>query len=199
MGRLTGKNVLVIIPKDYYNEEELEIPLKKLREEDAKVLIASAKLKDAVGEKGGHLTPDVLIVDAIEGITGDSYVTGSRGSRQIKGIFHGVLVAGGRGARSYLWKDPLLSILLNDRFRSGFVVAAIGMGVGCLATSGLAESLEIAAANDKHLLKALEEGKGVLSDEDMTSYNRILSARDSAAADKFAEAFIEEVAKTPFK
>ncbi|UCD12780.1 MAG: DJ-1/PfpI family protein [Nitrospinaceae bacterium] len=199
MGRLTGKNVLIIIPKDYYNEDELNIPLKKLREEDAHVLIASAKLKVAVGENGGHVTPDVLIVDAIEGITGDSYVSGTRGSRQVKAIFHGVIVAGGRGARSYLWKDKLVSILLNDRFRSGFVVGAIGMGTGCLASSGLAESQEIAAPNDKRLLKNIEDGKGVLSDEGMTSYNRILSARDSASAEKFTEAFIEEVAKTPFK
>jgi len=199
MGRLTGKNVLIIIPKDYYNEDELNIPLAKLRQEDAKVNIASGKLKEAVGENGGRVMPDVLIVDAIEGITGDSYVTGSRGSRQIKGVYHGVLVVGGRGARSYLWKDKLVSILINDRFRSGFVVAAIGMGVGCLATSRLAESQEIAAMDDKHLRKALEDGKALLSDEDMASYNRILSARDSSAADKLAEAFIEEVAKTPLK
>ena len=42
MARLEGKNILIIIPKDYYVEEELEFPLKKFREEGADVRIASA-------------------------------------------------------------------------------------------------------------------------------------------------------------
>ena len=44
MARLEGKNILIIIPKDYYDEEELAFPLKKLREEGADVRIASTKL-----------------------------------------------------------------------------------------------------------------------------------------------------------
>ena len=108
MERLVGKNILIIIPKDYYMERELDPVVESLKSEGANVLVASNKLKEAVGMKGGRTTPDVLIVDAIEGITGDSYVSAAKGVRQIKGVFHGVIVIGGNGARSYLWKDELV-------------------------------------------------------------------------------------------
>ena len=93
--RLAGKNILIVIPKDYYLEAELDPILESMNAEGAKVLIASTKLKEAVGMNGGKATPDVLIVDAIEGITGDSYVSAAKGVRQIKGVFHGVIVIGG--------------------------------------------------------------------------------------------------------
>ena len=89
MERLAGKNILIIIPKDYYMESEFDPTLESMESEGANVLVASNKLKDAVGMKGGKCTPDVLIVDAIEGITGDSYVSSGKGVRQKKGVFHG--------------------------------------------------------------------------------------------------------------
>ena len=45
MGRLSGKNILIIIPKDYYNEEELEIPYELFKNEDANIIVASGKMK----------------------------------------------------------------------------------------------------------------------------------------------------------
>ena len=87
MGRLSGKNILIIIPKDYYNEEELEIPYELFKNEDANIIVASSKMKEAVGMKTGRRMPDRLIVDCMEGITGDSYVTGGTGTRQVKAVF----------------------------------------------------------------------------------------------------------------
>ena len=75
MERLVGKNILIIIPKDYYMESELDPIHRAMESEGANVLVASSKLKEAVGMKGGRTNPSVLIVDAIEGITGDSYVS----------------------------------------------------------------------------------------------------------------------------
>ena len=143
MGRLSGKNMLMIIPKDYYNEEELEIPYEIFKSEDANIIIASGKMKEAVGMKTGRRMPDRLIVDTMEGITGDSYVTGGTGTRQIKAVFQAVVVVGGSGARISLWKDKITRLLLVDRYKSKFVVAAIGHGIGCLAESSLVENLEV--------------------------------------------------------
>ncbi len=199
MARLTGKNVLFIIPKDYYDEEQLD-PLREiLKQEEAGVYIASGKMKDAVGMKTESVTPDLLIVDSIEGITGDSYVTGGRGTRQIKGVFHGVILIGGNGARSYLWKDELTRLLIADRHRSGMVVAALGSAIPCLANAGLIDSFDVAATEDKKALKELEKAKVAVSDEPVTSYNRIITASGAEAVESFAELFIEEVAKTPPK
>ena len=106
MDRLVGKNILIIIPKDYYMESEFDPVFEAMTAEGATVLVASSKLKEAVGMKNGRTNPDVLIVDAIEGITGDSYVSAAKGVRQVKGVFHGVIVIGGSGASCLLYTSP---------------------------------------------------------------------------------------------
>ena len=198
MGRLSGKNILIIIPKDYYNEEELEIPYELFKSEDANIIVASAKMKEAVGMKTGRRMPDRLIVDCMEGITGDSYVTGGTGTRQIKAVFQGVVVVGGSGARIYLWEDKIVRLLITDRYKSEFVVAAIGQGIGCLAEANLVESLEVPVNENiakKPFLKILEKGKALLSDEDLIIHERLVMGKDGSIAEAFAQAVIDEVEK----
>ncbi|MBI5426754.1 MAG: DJ-1/PfpI family protein [Nitrospinae bacterium] len=200
MGRLNEKNVLIVIPKDYYNEKELDPVLEALKKEGpANVRIASPKLKEAVGMRSGRVMPDLMLVDAIEGITGDSYVTGGRGARQIKGVFHGVIVIGGSGAKRYLWNEPLLKLLLTDRHRSGFVVAGIGMGVPCLGRAGVLESQDATAENNKDCVKELEDAKAVIVNDEVAVGDRVITARGASAVGPFMEAFIEAVQKTPKK
>ena len=196
MGRLSGKNILIIMPKDYYNEEELEIPYEIFKSEDANIIIASGKMKEAVGMKTGRRMPDRLIVDSMEGITGDSYVTGGTGTRQIKAVFQGAIVVGGSGARTYLWKDKLTRLLLVDRYKSEFVVAAIGQGIGCLAEADLVENLEVPVNQSeakKPFLKILEEGKALLSDENEIVHDRLVMAKDASVAEECAQAVVAEV------
>ena len=198
MGRLSGKNILIIIPKDYYDEEELEIPYECFKSEDANIIVASAKMKEAVGMKTGRRMPDRLIVDSMEGITGDSYVTGGTGTRQIKAVFQGVVVVGGSGARIYLWEDKIVRLLITDRYKSEFVVAAIGQGIGCLAEANLVEALEVPVNENiakKPFLKILEKGKALLSDEDLIIHERLVMGKDSSVAEAFAQAVIDEVEK----
>ena len=198
MGRLSGKNILMIMPKDYYNEEELEIPYELFESEDANIIVASAKMKEAVGMKTGRRMPDRLIVDCMEGITGDSYVTGGTGTRQIKAVFQGVVVVGGSGARIYLWEDKIIRLLITDRYKSEFVVAAIGQGIGCLAEANLVEALEVPVNENiakKPFLKILEKGKALLSDEDLIIHERLVMGKDSSIAEAFAQAVIDEVEK----
>ena len=188
----------MIIPKDYYNEEELEIPYEIFKSEDATILIASGKMKEAVGMKTGRRMPDRLIVDSMEGITGDSYVTGGSGTRQIKAVFQAVVVVGGSGARNYLWKDKITRLLLVDRYKSGFVVAAIGYGIGCLAEANLVENLEVPVNESKAgkpFLKILEEGKALLSNQNVIVHERLIMGKDDSVAEAFAQAVVEEVAK----
>ena len=198
MGRLSGKNILIIIPKDYYSEEELEIPYEIFKNEGAKIIIASGKMKEAVGMKTGRRMPDRLTVDTMEGITGDSYVTGGTGTRQIKAVFQAVVVVGGSGARNYLWKDKITRLLLVDRYKSEFVVAAIGHGIGCLAESSLVENRAVPVNESeakKPFLKILEEGKALLSNQDVIVHERLIMGKDASVAEAFAQAVVEEVAK----
>lgn len=198
MGRLSGKNILIIMPKDYYNEEELEVSYETFKKEEANIIVASGKMKEAVGMKTGRRMPDRLIVDSMEGITGDSYVTGGSGTRQIKAVFQGVVVVGGSGARNYLWKDKVTRLLLVDRYKSEFVVAAIGQGIGSLAEASLVENLEVPVNEStakKPFLKILEEGKALLSNKDVIVHERLVMGKDSTVAEAFAQAVVDEVEK----
>ena len=200
MQRLAGKNVLIVIPKDYYMESEFDPVFEAMNSEGAKVLVASGKLKEAIGMKTGRTNPDVLIVDAIEGITGDSYVSAAKGVRQIKGVFHGVIVIGGNGAKSYLWKDELLRLLLSDRHRSGMVIAAIGNAVPCLGKADLIQSLEVTTElENKKAIKEIEGAKAIVVSDPVTSHNRIFTVQNADAVEAFLNPFIEEVAKTSAK
>ena len=198
MERLSGKNILMIMPKDYYDEEELEIPYEIFKSEDANIIVASGKMKEAVGMKTGRRMPDRLIVDSMEGITGDSYVTGGTGTRQIKAVFQGVVIVGGSGAKNYLWEDKITRLLITDRYKSGFVVGAIGQGIGCLAEANLIEALEVPIDESKAkkpFLKILEKGKSLLSDQDLIIHERLVIGKDSSVAEAFAQAMIDEVEK----
>ena len=198
MERLSGKNILMIMPKDYYDEEELEIPYEIFKSEDANIIVASGKMKEAVGMKTGRRMPDRLIVDSMEGITGDSYVTGGTGTRQIKAVFQGVVIVGGSGAKNYLWEDKIVRLLITDRYKSGFVVGAIGQGIGCLAEANLIEALEVPVDESKAkkpFLKILEKGKSLLSDQDLIIHERLVIGKDSSVAEAFAQAMIDEVEK----
>ena len=198
MERLSGKNILIIMPKDYYDEEELEIPYEIFKNEDANIIVASGKMKEAVGMKTGRRMPDRLIVDSMEGITGDSYVTGGTGTRQIKAVFQGVVIVGGSGARNYLWEDKITRLLITDRYKSGFVVGAIGQGIGCLAEANLIEALEVPVDESKakkQFLKILEKGKSLLSDQDLIIHERLVIGKDSSVAEAFAQAMVDEVEK----
>ncbi len=199
MARLEGKNILIIIPQDYYDEKELEFPLKKFREEGADVRIASSKLKEAVGMKTGRIMPDYLVVDAIEGITGDSYVADGKGTRQVLGVYHGVVVIGGRGARKYVWTDKLTRLLLTDRFNSDMVIAAIGQGVPTLGIAGLLQNIEVAAPKDKYTLPELDKAAAILAEENMVIHDRIITAIGAEAVEEFTEAIIEAVMETKVK
>lgn len=199
MARLTGKNVLFIIPMDYYLENQLDPLVAIMKEEGARVLIASSKFKEAVGMKTGRIMPDLLVVDAMEGIIGDSYVTGGSGTRQIIGVFHGVILIGGNGARLYLWKEKLVRLLITDRHRSGMVVSALGSAVPTLVSAGLIHQFDVAASKDKHTVKELEKANVKISDEIVAGYDRIITGEGESAIKPFAERFIEEVSKTSLK
>jgi protease I len=197
MGRLTAKNILIVIPKDYYNEKELDPILEALKKEGtANIRIASSKFKEAVGMKNGRIMPDVMIVDAVEGLVGDSYVTGGSGTRQVRGVFHGVILIGGSGAKRYLWEDNILRLLLTDRHSAGFVVAAIGLGVPCLGFAGLLEGLSVAVECTKESIQELEKAKALVVEDDVVANDRVITGRDASAVKPFIEAVIAAVEKT---
>tara|TARA_B100000686_G_scaffold346032_1_gene431731 strand:- start:2018 stop:2647 length:630 start_codon:yes stop_codon:yes gene_type:complete len=206
MGRLKDKNILLVIPSDFYDEEQFEPLMEIFNAEDANVVVASAKLKEAVGMRKGRLMPDVMIVDSVEGIVGDSYVTSAgSGSRQVKGVYHGVILVGGKGARKYLWNDRVLHVLLSDRHRSGFILGAVGTAVPTLGVARLLEGKNATAEINKHTQKSLDEANALLEEEDVVVDDSVMTdngvaalitSNGAGAITKFAQTVIDYVEKT---
>ena len=209
MGRLREKNILLVIPSDFYDEEQFEPLMEIFKSEEANVVVASAKLKEAIGMRKGRLVPDVMIVDSVEGIVGDSYVTGGgTGSRQVKGIYHGVILVGGKGARKYMWNDKVLHVLLSDRHRSGFILGAVGTAVPTLGVAKLLEGKNATAEIDKHTHKVLDEANALIEEEDVVVDDSVMTdkgvaalitANGTRAIEKFAQTVIDYVEKTEKK
>ncbi len=201
MARLENKSILVVIPKDYYDEEMLDPILDILKAEEPKYLnIASCKFKEAVGMRTGRINPNVLIVDAMEGVTGDSYVTSQKGTRQILAVYQGIVLIGGKGARKYLWDDKILKVLINDRFRAGAAVAAIGSAIPTLAKAGVLETVEVAYdPEDKKGLALLEPTNAILSEDDLVVDGNVITAKNAASAEALANTLIDVVEKIDLK
>jgi len=194
MGRLAEKSILLVIPKDYYDETELDPVLEVFKREEPRFLkVASPKFKEAVGMKNGRIQPDMLLVDAMEGITGDSYVTSMKGTRQVIAEFHAVVIIGGKGAKKYLWDDKILRILINDRFRAGAVIGAIGLAVPCLGRAGILDTVDVAVPPDAKALEEVETANALVAEENLVAADRIITARGGEAAEAFAEAVVEAV------
>ena len=92
MNDLSGKNVLIIMPKNQYSGEELFGVRSALESKGVRVVVLSHSGQEARGMNRERFQPDGVIIDW---------------DRQpgIKGKYHAVILVGGKGARKSLWDD----------------------------------------------------------------------------------------------
>ncbi len=124
MSVLSGKLILVAIPKSQFEEGEL-LPLREiLIGAGARVFVLSKSGQAARGMEKTSFQPDGTIVDWDK-------------QPGVVGKYHAVVVLGGRGASKSLWEDPILPQILTDHFRAERIVAAMGEGAPVLVRAGL--------------------------------------------------------------
>ncbi|GIT65575.1 MAG: hypothetical protein Ct9H300mP23_12020 [Nitrospinota bacterium] len=139
MDRLVGKNILIIIPKDYYMESEFDPVFEAMTAEGATVLVASSKLKEAVGMKKAVRIRCIDRRCYQREIYGRSYVSPAKGVRQVKGVFQGD--SNWREWRKNLFMERRITAIASKRPpSSGMVVAAIGSAVPCLGKADLSKA-----------------------------------------------------------
>ena len=177
MSQLTGKHILIAIPKNQFDENEL-IPLQDmLKKEGAHVLTLSKNGQEAVGMQKTRITPDGRIIDW-----------------NIQPTHHGkydaVVVLGGKGAPKSLWDDPILPQILTDHFRADKVVAGIGLGVAVLARAGLLQA-EASAPEDEKVLEELNQVSVDRSDEPVTQMEKVITGKGAISVSEFASALID--------
>lgn len=176
MADLTGKNILVVIPKNQFQDDELSLIRAVLDPAGARVIILSKTGQEAVGMNKTRITPDSRIVDWDKqpGVTGK---------------YHAVLVMGGKGAPKSLWDDDILPQILTDHYRAERVIGAIGLGVAVLARTGLLSG-EAAGPDDDKFLAELEQAGVAPANDAITRYDNVITACDADAATEFAQAVV---------
>ncbi len=170
-------NVLLVIPRNQFSEDELFPVRDGLKNAGCRVLVLSKTGNEATGMGKTKLTPDGMLADwnKQEGI-GMKY--------------DAVIVTGGKGAPKSLWKDDILPQILTDHIRAGKVVAGIGLGVGSLAQASVLIG-EAAGPDMPELNQLLDDGATMRSDESVVHTENIITASGTEATDAFLQKLLE--------
>ncbi len=134
--QLTGKKVLMVVPRTQFREEEVFEPQRILERDGAEVVIASTAAGTCRGMRDG-------IIEARVGL-GDIQA----------GEYDALVIAGGSSVPELFWKDKKLAELAAAMAGADKVVAAISLSTVVLAR---AKILEGKNATVYHLPQALEE------------------------------------------
>jgi len=173
---LQSKNILIVIPKSQFQEQELFNTLEVLKAANPRIIVLSKSGQEAVGMNKTRFTPDGMLVDWDKQ---EGYAE----------KYDAVLVMGGKGAPKSLWDDTILPQILTDHFRAERVIGAIGLGVAVLARASLL-SYEAAGPEDEKFLSELEDAGLTLANSPVVQDGRVVTASGPESATEFAHTII---------
>ena len=177
MRRLNGKNILIVIPKSQFCEEELEGVYGPLKDTGGQVIVLSKSGQVARGMNKTEFQPDGILVDWDK-------------QPGVSGKYDAVLILGGKGSAKSLWDDPILPQILTDHYRAGKFLGAIGTSVVVLTQAGLVRG-SAPAPEDEKTRQMLEENGITPTDTPLSYSDRILIAKDVTVVQSFIETTIE--------
>jgi len=181
---LEGKKILMVIAQQDFRDEELFKPKEVFEGAGASVFVAAPRNETATGMLGGKVQPDFAISD----------VNASE--------FDAVVVVGGSGSPKYLWDDTQLRNLVRDAYAGGKVVAAICLSPVVLARAGILKGKSATVFPSSDAVAELKKGGAIYKDKSVVIAGRIVTGRDPASAEAFANAIVsllrgEEPKQTP--
>ncbi len=175
-------NILVIIPNNQFDEDQLFPLLKLLESQNCKVVVLSKSGKESRGVSKTSYLPHGMIIDW-------NKQTG------IYGKYNGIIVLGGKGAPKSLWKDEILPQILTDHFRAGSIIGSIEMGVVVLVKAGLISEV-CAAPDDERVIQELDQIAVQPLDEPIYFSDNVLTAKNENHLQEFVEIFFEKLNHT---
>lgn len=165
------KIVLVAAPEGF-RDEELFVPEDVFSEAGAFVLTASTTKKPIHGSQGGSTYPDVHIED----IRVDS--------------LDALVIAGGKGAREYLWDNEALQRKVREADEKGKVIGAICISGAIPAIAGIMRNRRGTVYPDPGAIEVLEKNGEAYVDEGVVVDRNVVTAKGPDYAKEFAEAIL---------
>ena len=177
MSNLSGKYILIIIPKSQFCEQELNGVRNILQQNGANVVVLSKSGQDAWGMNKEKYKPDGMIVDWNRLV-------------RVEGKYHAVIVIGGKGAKKSLWDDPIVPQILTDHYRSGRIIGAIGSALVVLIRASLVNG-EIPLPRDEETRVELKNLNAVCIDTPVTRIDNIILGQDADSVHHFSQKILD--------
>jgi len=174
---LSGKNILIIIPKSQFCEEELNGVRNVLQQGGANVVVLSKSGQEARGVNKEKFQPDGMIVDWNKQIG-------------IENKYHAVILVGGKGAKKSLWDDPIVPQILTDHYRFGSVIGAMGAAIVVLVRASLVTG-EVPMPEDDVTYKELENLNAVCVDVPITRVENVVLGQGGNSVHQFSQKIID--------
>ncbi|MBI5427811.1 MAG: DJ-1/PfpI family protein [Nitrospinae bacterium] len=178
--KISGKIIMLAIPKNQFDEEELFETRAVLESAGARTIVLSKTGQEAGGMKKTRFKPDGMIVDWNK-------------QAGVAAKYDAVLVIGGKGSEKFLWDDPILPQILTDHYRAGKIVGASGLSVAVLARAALLGG-EASGPDYAPFLKELAGSGTVRTDRAVTCCGKVVSASGGEASREFAETIVDLLA-----
>jgi protease I len=178
MGRLIGRQLLIVVGQKNYNEEEFEKLRTKFEEEGATVYVSSNTLEKAIGRLKGYLVPDLAISD----VNASDY--------------DAIVLTGGYGARLFLWDDIDTHKLVKKGFDEGKIIAASSTAPVTLANASVVEGKKISIYPDYDSARLMEAKGAKLIQQGVVVDDNIITCNHTRYIDDFAEAIISSLIGT---
>lgn len=169
-GGTKAKKAIMVISKNDFRDEELEVPKSILEDSGIKVIIASSSLRTAKGMLGMKVDPDI----AVEEIELEDY--------------DALIFVGGVGAREY-WDDPDIHKLIKDTLDANKVLGAICLAPVTLANAGVLKN-ERATVWPSEANRLKSKG-AIYTAEAVEIDGNIVTANGPDAVEEFGEAIVE--------
>ena len=162
----------LIITADRFEDSELQVPYKRLREADIDVDIASPKKGIIVGKHGAHVRAD----KSLDEINPDTY--------------DALILPGGR-APEVLREEPKVLEIVRRFFKAGKPVAAICHGPQILLSAGVIQGKHATAY--RRIADELIDAGVLYEDRPVVVDGHLITSRHPDDLDAFTEEIIRQI------
>jgi len=170
--RLDNTEIVLVAAPEGFRDEELFIPEDVFSDAGAFVLTASTTKKPIYGSQGGSTDPDVHIED----IKVDS--------------LNALVIAGGQGARKYLWQNEALLRKVREANEKGKVIGAICISGAIPALAGIMNGKRGTVYPDPEALDVLRNSGEAYVNEGVVVDGNVVTGAGPMYAREFAEAIL---------
>lgn len=175
--QLSGKSVVLVVPKTQFREEEVFEPQRILEKEGATVIVASTEAGSCRGMREG-------LIEATIGLG------------EVRPEEHdGMIIAGGSSVPELFWKSKPLAGLVSAMSEAGKVIAAISLSTVVLAKAKLLEGRNATVYYLPEAIEELRVGGARYVHDRLVVDGKLIMAEGPAEARSFSNAVVTALAE----